>query len=140
VAPAQQPVLHVSAQPEQVPLPLHVSPDGHAEHVLPPAPQAVAWLPGSQVSPLQHPDVHPTASHWHTPLRQCCPRTQAGPVPHSHSPAALQVSVVMASQAVQSDPLTPHMDAVGVWQFCWSSQQPFGHDDGVHRQTPLTHT
>ncbi len=140
VAPAQQPVVHVSAQPEQRPSPLHVWPDGHAAHVLPPAPHAAFRLPGSHVVPLQHPDGQPMASHWHTPLRQCWPPTQAAPVPHEHAPVALHPSEVTALQAMQDAPAAPHATLVAVWQCCVASQQPSGHDVGEHWQTPLRHT
>jgi hypothetical protein len=70
VGPEQQPVAHVAAQPEHAPPAVHVSPVGHASHMLPPLPHAPLSLPGWHALPMQHPLPHETASQTHLALRQ----------------------------------------------------------------------
>jgi hypothetical protein len=75
--------------------------------------------------------------HTHAPLKHSCPPTQACPPPHVHAPDAEQPSPV-APQFVHPEPALPHVPAEAVWQTA-PMQQPFGHDDALHTQLPLTH-
>jgi hypothetical protein len=92
VEPAQHP-LQVSSHPEHAPS-SHAWPVGHALQPMPPTPHADAAVPAWQVPSAAQQPAHVVGSQTHAPREQRCPVAHAGPVPHSHAPAAVQPSLV----------------------------------------------
>ncbi len=79
-------------------------------HACPLVPQSVSFCPEVPTHwPLavQHPFAQDDESHTHAPLLQRWPDAHARPVPHEHSPAALQLSAV-TPHAEQLWPEGPH--------------------------------
>jgi hypothetical protein len=105
-------------------------------HTMPPAPQTVGRLPGWHAPLLQQP-AHPDAvSQTHAPPEHRRPAAHALPVaPHTHAPAAVQVSAVNP-QLVHAEPDTPQAAGVRVWQVV-PLQQPAHPDAPSHTQAPL---
>lgn len=94
-------------------------------HTCPPVPQSVSFwpvVPTQRPLAVQHPFAHDDESHTHAPLLQRWPDAHARPVPHEHSPAALQLSAV-TPQAEQLCPAGPHASRPGVVQV-FPTQQP----------------
>lgn len=105
VVPLQQP--SAQAQLGQTPA-AQASPPGHWEHARPALPHALGVLPGSHIPPAQHPLGQEVASHVHAPARHRCPVAQAGAPPHRQSPPPEQESLVVPSQAPQTQAPPTH--------------------------------
>jgi hypothetical protein len=58
------------------------------------------------------------------------------PLPQLHPPLR-QRSVLVPLHGVQAPPLVPQSLKSTMWQ-ALPTQQPFGHDDALHTQTPPT--
>ncbi len=121
IPPLQQPLGHVLASHEQVPLVRSQRPFVQDTHAAPPVPQLVADSDayGSHVEPLQQPAGHDVDVQTHCPVvvLHCCP------VPHdAHAaPPAPHEEFVSEAYSTQVLPL----------------QQPFGHEVALHTHCPL---
>lgn len=105
----------------------------------PPRPHSVSFCPAAGTHwpfEVQQPPGHDDGSQTHAPLLQRWPVAQARPVPHAHSPAALQLSAVMPHGA-QACPDGPHASRPGVLQVL-PTQQP-EHDEAQPLHAPPTH-
>jgi hypothetical protein len=104
--------------------PLQIDPPTEPEqtvHALPPAPHALALVPGWHALSAQHP-VHDVSSHAHAPLTQCWPLVH---VPLMHRP--LQPSLAPQSLPVQFGvhaPPVPQTFGVAAPQVCPMLQPP----------------
>jgi hypothetical protein len=86
----------------------------HAAHTSPGRPQLAAL--GATHTPFsQQPAGQLVASQPHTPPTHACPEGQGAPVPQVHAPA-VQRSVLMVRQLVQTWPALPHAESSGVLQ------------------------
>jgi hypothetical protein len=121
VVPLQQP--SAQAQLGQTPA-AQGSPPGHWEHARPALPHALGVLPGWHNPPAQHPLGQEVASQVHAPARHRCPVAQAGAPPHRQSPPPEQESLVVPSQAPQTQAPPTH---------CWLGEQggPLPHEGPV---------
>jgi hypothetical protein len=137
-APAQHPFGQLEAvHPVHTPAALQIWLAGHAEHAVPPLPQAPLSLPDSHVLPLQQPLGQEVPLHTQTPPTQTCPVPHAAPVPQAHAPEVVH-RLAWAPQATQAAPPVPHAPVDGVSQTLpW--QQPVGQDVALQTQLPPTH-
>jgi len=101
-----------------------------------PAVPQVARSGSLHVVPVQQPPGQDVASQTQAPARQCWPGPQAAEVPHRHSPA-VQLSALVALQAMQVAPAVPQLVVDGVWQV-EPVQQPPAHDIASQTQAPTT--
>ena len=140
---AQQPVGHVVASHEQVPLVVSHSPLEHAEHVAPAVPHDAADCDpqDSHVPfgpPLQHPLGQEFASQTHFPLLvlhsspAAHPAQLAPAVPHDAVDSDAQASQVLEGHALHAAPPFPHdpFDS-----FAYVSQEPLLQHP-LHRPPP----
>lgn len=103
----------------------------HATHAPPLEPQLAVEAPDWQTPPEQQPDGHDVASQTQVPARHRWPALHAAPPPQRHWPP-LQVSDVVALQAMQAAPLVPQAEVeVPAWQTP-PAQHPEGHDVELH--------
>jgi hypothetical protein len=125
------PMAHAAPAPHLHAPSVHESAEslGQAAHVCPGAAHA-ARESAMHVRPLQHPLGHDVASQAHTPAEQCSPAGHGDAVPHSQTPADVQVSEV-TSQFTHVDPAVPHVESAR-WLHVEPSQQPPGHDVASH--------
>ena len=93
----------------------------HAAHAAPPVPHKALAVPGSQVTPLQHPVGHRTASQAaaHCWFSQCCVPLHAV---HAAPLAPQSASDVPNSQVVPSQQPLGHRLASHAATHCWFSQ------------------
>jgi hypothetical protein len=118
VPPVQAPPLQVCPGPQAGPAPQSQAPAAEQlsaratlqlMQVAPLAPQepgARVW----QTEPLQHPAGHEVSSQTHRPLTQRWPPPQGPPVvPHTHAPAAEQVSAVTVLHEAHAAPVAPQV-------------------------------
>jgi hypothetical protein len=158
VVPEQHPVGHVVTSHTQLPLTqckfdAHTLPVPHrqlpvlqlsafAVSQVPQAPPAVPHcdvVPGAtQTPPAQHPVGHDVASHTHALFKHRCPTPHAAAVPHRQLPSP-QLFALVALQAVQVAPLTPHWLVVGVATQALPTQHPVAHEVASHTHAPATH-
>jgi hypothetical protein len=136
VCPLQHPVLHVIEQPAHVPFTHDCAPQ--LVHAVPPWPHCALVLV-THVLPLQQPAHPELVSHVHVPFTQRRPAPQAAPlVPQEQTPLK-QVSVFWRSHVPHAPlPATPHAPVVWVATLTqtFPLQQPPGHDEALHTQTP----
>lgn len=111
----------------------------HVVHVAPSVPQVEA-AGGWQMAPVQQPVGQEAASHTHAPFTQACPVPHAGPVPQEQAPAT-QPSAVVAAQDVHAAPPFPQTPSFVAGDVHVAPvQQPPGHEDALHTQTPPEHS
>jgi hypothetical protein len=107
-----------------------------AWHAAPPVPQ-VDSVAARQVTPFwQQPVAHDAALHTHLPATHCWPCTHGLPVPHAHSPIALQLSAATVLHATQASPPKPHA-LVERALHVGPEQQPVAHVAAHPVQTPF---
>ena len=97
--------------------------------------QVAQLTPTKQVEPPQQPLVHDVASHTHAPATQCCPATQATPLPHLQAPP-VQLSASVASQAAHEFPELPHWVMLSAVMQVLPEQQPLMQVEAQPAQTP----
>jgi hypothetical protein len=135
VEPEQQPAGQLArSQSLQTP-PLQVAGSVHAWQSAPPVPQEVGLVPGRQAVPEQQPEGQEVESQMQAPLAQRCPSPQAAAEPQRHSPAAVQVSALAASQARQALPPVPQAATEALLQ-APPEQQPLGQLAASQTQAP----
>ena len=106
----------------------------HATQVAPAFPQ-VATERLAQIAPMQQPLGHELASQMQRPPTQRCPPAHALFTPQEQTPAALQLSALVGSQARQAPPLVPQVASAVVLQVV-PEQQPLAQEVASHTQAP----
>src|SRR5207244_1545148 len=89
-----------------------------------------------QEFPAQQPLGHDIALQVQAPFTHCWLAPQGAPLPQAHIPALLQLSELIALQALQAAPPVPQAFSDGTVHMP-PEQQPFGHDTASHTQVPF---
>lgn len=114
-----------------------VEPASQTAQLLPAVPHELRDVPGTQVSPAQHPPGHVVASQMQAPPEQRWPKPQALPEPHRQMPE-VQVSLVFP-QSVQAPPPVPHAPTAPPAVQVLPTQHPTGHEVASQTQVPEEH-
>ena len=135
VLPAQQPLVHVEAQPAQMPL-VQLSPAVHGVQAPPPFPHSVGEVPLTQAPlPSQQPFGHEVESQTQPPETQCWPASHAFPSePHWQVPP-MQLSALLLHVCAQVPPAGPQL-AVPMG----TQPVPLLQEFASHWQPPAPHT